>query len=55
MTAAAAAPAPPKEPVKCARPGCSQVFTPYRSTHKYCSPKCKKTVMAYSFALNGGR
>lgn len=51
----AATQAPPKQPQKCGRPGCSQVFIPYRSTHKYCSPRCKKTVAAYSFALNGGR
>ena len=45
----------PAEPQKCARPGCSHVFTPYRSTNKFCSPKCKKTVAAYKFALNGGK
>ena len=45
----------PPQPIKCGRPGCPQVFIPYRSTHKFCSPKCKATVQAYSFALNGGR
>ena len=47
--------APPKEPVKCARPGCPARFIPYRDAHKYCSARCKKTVNAYKFALNGGR
>ena len=47
--------APAREPVKCARPGCPSVFIPYRSTHKFCTPKCKKTFTAYKFALTGGR
>ena len=53
--AASTTQAPPKEPVKCARPGCPQRFIPYRAHHIYCSPRCKKTVLAYKFALNGGR
>lgn len=44
-----------KAPKKCERPGCAVVFTPYRKDHKYCSPKCKKVVVAYRFALSGGR
>jgi hypothetical protein len=47
--------APPKEPVKCARPGCPERFIPYRPAHMYCSARCKKTVNAYKFALNGGK
>ena len=53
--AASSTQAPPKEPVKCARPGCPQRFVPYRAHHIYCSPRCKKTVLAYKFALSGGK
>jgi hypothetical protein len=53
--AASSTETPPKEPVKCARPGCPARFIPYRPAHKYCSPRCKKTVDAYKFALNGGK
>ena len=46
--------APPKELVKCARPGCAVQFIPRAKTHLYCSSKCKQRVVAYRFALNGG-
>ena len=45
----------PPGPVKCARPGCTTLFTPRHASRKYCSGKCKSTVQAYKFALNGGR
>lgn len=51
----ATAKAPPKEPVQCARPGCTARFVPYRDYHVYCSARCKKTVLAYGHALNGRR
>jgi hypothetical protein len=44
-----------REPVKCARPGCPQVFVPAHSRHVYCSVNCKKRVHAYRFALAGGK
>jgi hypothetical protein len=47
--------APPREPVKCARPACRNTFIPYRHTHKYCSPRCKMSVYDYRFALRGGK
>ena len=46
--------APPREPVKCARPGCPAQFIPAHKNHKYCGSKCKQRVVAYKFALNGG-
>jgi len=52
---AASAQAPPKEPKQCERPGCPAQFIPTSKTHKYCSPRCKKVVVAYGFALKGGR
>ena len=47
--------APPKELVKCARPGCAVQFVPRAKTHLYCSSKCKQRVVAYKFALSGGK
>ena len=51
----AAAKAPPREPVKCARPACPQRFIPRAKNHMYCSPKCKQSMFAYRFALGGGK
>ncbi len=53
MTASTTAPA--KEPVKCACPNCPARFIPRAKNHLYCSSKCKQRVVAYRFALNGGR
>ena len=47
--------APAREPVTCARPGCAVRFIPYRPAHIYCSPRCKKVIVAYGHALKGGR
>lgn len=55
MATAAAAQAPSRELVKCARPGCPVRFIPASKNHKYCSSKCKQRVVAYRHALNGGR
>ena len=49
----APAPQPPKEPVKCARPGCRNTFTP-RSGKRYCSRTCQGRCHAYRFALADG-
>ena len=45
----------PREPVKCAHPGCPVVFTPRAVTHVYCSATCKKRSFRYRFALNPQR
>ena len=47
--------APAKEPKACERPGCPVRFIPASRNHKYCSSKCKQRVVAYKFALNGGK
>jgi hypothetical protein len=47
----ATAPQPPPGPVKCARPGCRNTFTPRSGTHRYCSRTCQSRCHAYRFAL----
>ena len=47
--------APPREPKACERPGCPHRFIPAHKNHMYCSSKCKQRVVAYKYALNGGR
>ena len=49
---AAPVPQPPREPVKCARPGCRNTFTP-RNGKRYCSRTCQGRCHAYRFALSG--
>jgi len=49
--AAATAPAPVKEPVNCAHPGCPSVFTPRTKDHKYCSTQCKRRSHTYRHVL----
>jgi hypothetical protein len=49
MTATAPQP-PPPGPVKCARPGCRNTFTP-RSGKRFCSRTCQSRCHAYRFAL----
>lgn len=46
---------PPREPVKCAHPGCSVRFIPRAKTHIYCSQICKRRSHEYRFVLNPQR
>lgn len=42
---------PAREARKCERPGCPVTFVPRTKVHKFCTPRCKKIVVAYKQAL----
>ena len=48
-------PPQPREPVKCAHPGCPNTFVPKTKVNKYCSTICKRRSHEYRFALNPQR
>lgn len=45
----------PREPVRCAHPGCPSVFVPKSKDHLYCSSTCKKRSFRYRHVLNPQR
>jgi hypothetical protein len=40
-----------KQPRKCDRPGCPNMFVPAHSRHLFCSPRCKQICQHYRHAL----